>query len=226
MAKIKPAWMTSYATKRTRHRYGGESGKGGQYASNGYGHAAEAKAGLSGNRSRSTRDSILTSSTLNGNGKSYNKLRDQDGVSVMVEPMPPSPAFRIGRKGRHDDVEEDSVQILGRTHDDLRYGESDGVPMQEFQPRAKAQLAYQHQQQQQQTVQLQPAPQPHDKAMEVLGMNMSGTGVSTEVTGGRTSMSGPHPGPLARSKNGTWTGIEVKRSVVVTTSDADERYAR
>lgn len=222
VAKIKPAWMTSYATRRTRQRYGGESGKGGQYGSGAFGHTGhtggDASKAVSGNRSRSTRDSIMTASTLN---KNYTKLKDQDGASVLVEPMPPSPAYRMGRKGWSDataeEEEEDAMPVLGVADDGLRYGEGrEGVPMQQLQPRPK--------QQQQQP------PQPglmNDKAMEVLGMGLSGTGVSTEVTGGRTSISSSHPGGAARLKNGSLTGIEVKRSVVVTTSDVDEeRFAR
>lgn len=112
----------------------------------------------------------------------------------------------------------------GVTNEGLRYGEgSEGVPMQQLQPRPKPQQQQQMQQmpQQQQGVPL------NDKAMEVLGMSTSGTGVSTEVTGGsRTSVTPPQPGSGTRLKNGALAGIEVKRSVVVTTSDVDEERFR
>lgn len=243
VAKVKPAWITSTRRTRQKYAYGGSHSKGAHhYGEGAFGNAVDIKGAATPtnvtvttatNRSRSTRDSILASSTLNGSTKNYSRIRDTDGASVLnlgvgagVEqqqpPMPPSPAYRMPLSHRRSDnnimMESDEMHMIGGEWDgsgrdvESGYGEDrEGVyQMRSLQPRAK-------QQQGNSSLNV------HDKAMEVLGMGKAGTGVSTEVTGGRLSMSSSHQGGAARSKQGgSMAGIEVKRVVVVTTSDAED----
>lgn len=267
---MKPAWITSTRRTRNRYGYGGSASAGGKggggahslhYGSSGaggvpFGNAVDIKGAATSNsggtvtstsRSRSTRDSILLTSTSGGGmmGKNnhYSRIRDADGASVVdlgvggggdeqqPPPMPPSPAYRMPLGRRRSDgnmmmlESEDEMHIINggeagergvtdRDRDvESGYGEEGregAYPMRALQPRARQQQQH----------------QVHDKAMEVLGMGRAGTGVSTEVTGGsRLSMVGNAAlqggGSGARSKTAQ-QGIEVKRVVVVTTSDAED----
>lgn len=124
MLKIKPSWMTSYATRRARQD---EYAKAAHYGPGTLGNTTEAKS-TAPRQSRHARDSIHTLSTMN---KNYSRLKDDDIERAMREPMPPSPAHTADFK------KSGTAESLD--------GE-EGFQMQELQSRSKpqAQRVYDH----------------------------------------------------------------------------------
>lgn len=210
LTKIKPQWITSYASRHGRHtgtgklRYGGKSGGGGG-GGGGVGGGDDNEGGTelksTSHRSRTTHESVKTlSSTLKS--KNYTIL-DDDVVDVeqgLSMPTAPSAAAQAQSQQQGPSPTERA----GRCS-----------------PSAAAAAAA--------TVEKQSMPAPGlskgTKAMEVLGMGMMSmnmTGVSTHVYSGRRSSI---PSVLHHDGRGgpdetngeSLTGIAVKRSVVVET---------
>lgn len=201
-SKIKPSWINSYGTRRG---YGAGGSK--AYGDGGFGIAGDSRVAHS-HRSRSQRDSVMTSSTLMM--KNYNKLQDHDIERALCVPALPSPTYKFDPKSRSDtslsDDSEERMAGNGIGNEPLREGRED-VPMQQFQPRPK--------------LQVYSTSESTSKAHQVLGMGMARTGVSTKVVGGLGSTASTYPNGGSRSFNSK-AGIEVKRVITVTRSDADQ----
>lgn len=120
-------------------------------------------------------------------------------------PMPSSPAWRLDRYNRSDTaMSDDSSLFFGTGTGNVQYADDrESVHMRQLQPRPSEQDLEAND---------------RDKSMQILGIG--GTGHSTEVTGGNASTL---PGGVARSKtNASSGGIEVERSVLVTTTHVDK----
>lgn len=198
MIKIRPRWMTSYATRSRTVKRTGATGAGARYGGGTlHGTAADAKsAGTSTTQGGSTPDGSLTLSLH----KNYNRLDDDDIDDVekaLRMPTPLSPIFC--------------------TSDSSRSSESEGreaIPMQGLPPRAKSVKISRP------TLRSRTSGVSADenaKAISVLGMGLPGVGVSTRVFGGKTSSS-----PSTPSSAEFLGGIEVKRDVTVTTTPVEQ----
>lgn len=181
MSKLKPHWIMSSATRQARRTGTGKL----QYGKSGAEEGTELK---NTHRSRTTRSSGKTLSTLN---KNYTMIQEVDIEQGMLAPL--SPTHRQPESGRHGSgdtsINEGTTAPVSWLGDDEH-----GV-----------------------TKQSMPAVgiSKETKALEILGMAGS---VSTHVSSGKTPQSFMHPdsaGPPETVE--PLTGIAVKRSVTVET---------
>lgn len=195
VSKLKPHWMSSYATRKGRRIYGyGVSSK----AHDGDGHFGTSVSIKAESGQRSGQNSTMTSASHNRN----------DIERAMDPPMPLSPTYRMNRMKRTNTTSsDDSTLYFGSGTGNVQFADGrEGVPLRQLHPKeSEAGLEAND----------------SDKALQVLGMHAAG--LSTEVTGGSApSLSGEK----SRTKaNTSLAGIEVERSVVVTSTHVDKhRY--
>lgn len=172
MTKIKPQWMTSYATRHKRQTYGGTSGHA-RYGGGTTGNRTDIKSST-GYHTRDTADTPITMSSANFS-RNYSRL-DDDIEKAIRMPVPLSPTYK-----KSDSSSSDSGSIFGNGVP-RSAGDQDGVQMQQLQPRPKQSRKASD----------------NDKAMEILGVGLSTVGVSTQVVGGKSPAPSSQSGDVLR----------------------------
>lgn len=161
MTKIKPQWMTSYATKTRRQTYGVASGLVRSGADTLVKNDVKSSTGQ---RTRNTPESSLSLSSTNFT-KNYSRLDDDDIEQAMRMPAPLSPAYR-----KTDSISSDSESIFGNAAARSAM-DQEGVPMQQLPARPRQSHRASE----------------SGKAREILGMGFGGIGATTHVVGGGPS---------------------------------------
>lgn len=193
MMKVKPRWMTSYATRPKQHSYGG-SGEAR------YGPGMQGNAGVTsstGAGTHQTAESSITMASLNN----YSRLGDEDVERGFSMPVPLCPVHKQGEPS-------ESINIAANSPARAVYKNEGAAPLlQQPQPRP------------QQSTKGKARDSVNEKAMSILGLGSQAHGVSTHVAGGKAESSVTS---RSRSWSKDLGGIGVKRDVMVTTGTIDQ----
>ncbi|POS72992.1 hypothetical protein DHEL01_v208616 [Diaporthe helianthi] len=224
VAKVKPQWMASYASRsrKTRHTGYGDM--------NNYGAiSGKMKATSSTGNSRSTRESkdpSFFASPMELGSTNYRRLGDND--IEMGMPAPPNPSFQADRS-RFDDTRSstDGASTFGAAALGRGLGEDrEDMPMHTLSSRTKPQPIRSRgilvDGTESRRGDFGNRAKDNDKAMEILGVDQYDTGITTHIVAEKAASSifPQHSRSASKAKSGAnmLSGIEVKTDVIVSTT--------